>query len=1055
MAELSNTHTVKRLLAGLVTIVASVVPLVMTGWSLGSVASVNVPKAAQQDGQAPVWDDNETKVRPLPLRTTGGRLEKVVGQEWSDTYARSVEIEKVERSLVNELGMGASWDSVKAAITAERSRLQAQEGDPTGATYPYSYSGVESQVAQALSAEAITTSPDKVVELSSALMFQEDAIGSYVVLRRSLAIRPTCDAQLNLAFSLSLATYPDRKAVDKEFRRAAELCSTDATPLMALGRFLIADSRQWDIDSGWKLPDAHIETSAVAVFQEVQTRFPRSSVGYIGEAAAVLDVAEFLEIQGVRRFQARSLFHRVQRVADQVLAQREDPEVLVLKARAQAGLGEFAEAVGTMKNALQKGAKSQDAAMLLQRYLYANRDFEGALNATPESEYQSKQCERLEPWVSFGDRRSVAFWPRGCAQALVDAGGALPGIGGEVGQYVDFIPRSREIDTNDNAIMKFVPRWQLLVLLDRADEVPDEENTDIVVTVEKGDSRAILRQTSSIREAELIYERYQDIFRAAGDFAGAERRIQSWLNNEIPDSPRLLDRLGEVQFLQGKYEEANESFEKAAIAFNDNPGESTGWFYNSSYASKEWSTIKRATALYRLGKLDTAELVLRQPTQSSDERTRLSAYSLRGLIRTELHRWDDAVTDLQEAVAIAERNKNEFINLRHGVDDNNLSVAAFSAGKLQVALDAAQAAVNADDSNPLFLENYALAAESLNRPDEAATAYRKAIDADPGLFSSRTNLGVLLYKQDQRDAARQTLLDAVAHKPDYALGWWNLGIARIKQGSISDWVMGQGLLGMAVSLDHELRGQSLEFIKDTNVYTNSLDLAKPLPPRWSTSGAAQSTLPPFTLSVLAIVLLRGLFAIAGDQVFGQLSERFLSGKRLRRWTEFRVPLAAVLLISTLIATWLIADTAAGSFAGVVMVGVPLLLVLLGYMAIRQLVEDCRHEGNFPGSLLGVGLALVGQSFIPMPVIRGDVVSSRARWLAPIYLATASAVLIAVSMATGLPFARSLGLMGVAMVASVLIPVEPFDGAYAPNDWRATLATAGLLAVTVLEGWSLL
>jgi len=66
--------------------------------------------------------------------------------------------------------------------------------------------------------------------------------------------------------------------------------------------------------------------------------------------------------------------------------------------------------------------------------------------------------------------------------------------------------------------------------------------------------------------------------------------------------------------------------------------------------------------------------------------------------------------------------------------------------------------------------------------DQAAQAYRKAVDAAPEWVEARINLGTTLYQLGRMDEAREHFSIAVEHEPQNALAEFNLGCVLEQEG---------------------------------------------------------------------------------------------------------------------------------------------------------------------------------------------------------------------------------------------------------------------------------
>ncbi len=82
-------------------------------------------------------------------------------------------------------------------------------------------------------------------------------------------------------------------------------------------------------------------------------------------------------------------------------------------------------------------------------------------------------------------------------------------------------------------------------------------------------------------------------------------------------------------------------------------------------------------------------------------------------------------------------------------------------------------------------EWFALGCElELGDPDEARTAYERAIALDPAFVDARINLGRLLHEAGKLDEAEAHYRAAVGAAPNRALPWFNLGLVLWAEGQI-------------------------------------------------------------------------------------------------------------------------------------------------------------------------------------------------------------------------------------------------------------------------------
>jgi tetratricopeptide (TPR) repeat protein len=74
------------------------------------------------------------------------------------------------------------------------------------------------------------------------------------------------------------------------------------------------------------------------------------------------------------------------------------------------------------------------------------------------------------------------------------------------------------------------------------------------------------------------------------------------------------------------------------------------------------------------------------------------------------------------------------------------------------------------------------AAMSAGRLDEAAAAYREALDATPGYAAALNGLGSVLFRQGQVSEAMARFREATQADPDFKMAFFNLGFAARKAG---------------------------------------------------------------------------------------------------------------------------------------------------------------------------------------------------------------------------------------------------------------------------------
>lgn len=120
-------------------------------------------------------------------------------------------------------------------------------------------------------------------------------------------------------------------------------------------------------------------------------------------------------------------------------------------------------------------------------------------------------------------------------------------------------------------------------------------------------------------------------------------------------------------------------------------------------------------------------------------------------------------------------------------------------GRIQMAIESFEKAVDRDDKNPYFLKGLGLAYVKANRLKDAIKAFRKALDLNPYYIDVYNDLGTALILKGDRDEGKQQFLTAFNHpqnptpelsarnmgqalleerRPDQALNWFRTSLQR-------------------------------------------------------------------------------------------------------------------------------------------------------------------------------------------------------------------------------------------------------------------------------------
>lgn len=1063
------------LLAFVFVIAMAVIPaLGATPWARGGVTQPEetIPTLLH------TWPDGE---RRLPLVSPGGRLDQsfpdgVPWQHWFD--GEEPEVAQVVQQMVADSGL----TSIGARLLERDPRPYVEntswrEGEPTHLwTYPYSYPSLQVLLSGAVDENLRFEREAELVDLSSALLFTDRAPAAFALLQRMRSLGNSCEVQVNLAQAVSLGYRPDIGIVDNEFAEAELLCTDDPIAYVAHSRAVLAlETRGDDSILGFKVGDVGQEDKAVALARKAQQSFPSHTAGYLAEATIQLEIATEYAMINHQPFTTRAMFRRARELLLAALPlHAADPTVQFALARAEAGLRNHGAAVRIGRQFLgaftPEAEGDEKAASAVTQWALDAGDAEAAalgLDAQRRPEFGGSHCRSLTNAGFNGAQAAAGLpepgWRANCNVQLMDAtGGELPG-GADIASYTNFIPHHR-LDQPDTDM--------ITVLAGRDSEgwvAPARPGGYDPEQPHFGRGERFLAALNGqwpgppgdlpLRNRDV--EVFQDALRRIGRLDQAESLLRS-AAEEDADVPLLTyDRLGEVLFLQGKFEQAADAFASAAErgAGQATPSRPFPDYWDRDSLSVEWARIKQATALDAAGRTKEAREVLTKLTFPTaydngwppsnyydDQRPRLQelarSFQL-GLIAMKHAQFQEAATWFERALAQCEAWSDTALNpCRSGAQENNLATALMKAGQHERAIELAQRAIGRDPKNPMFVEGLANALEAKGDAEAAAAVYRQATEQDPTQFTAQNNLGVILARQGDLAGAIGRFRQAVAGNPDYPAGWHNLGVAWAATGHFGDSVRSQGALGRAATLDPAFRDADADWVTDTTVYDPGLDLSKPLPKDWA-AGTNRKPLPvAFAIPLLLASALHVVRALVSENLYGRLTEWALGWTRRRPFSSLVVPrwgeLVAVLVCALVLGAgmgstlgWTPWVTAAGFLAS--------LLTVWSYVTTRKLLSSgLTHHASVGGTIVGVLGAPFGVSFAPVPVVEGQV-RPWVRW-APLAVTAALAVIaMGLTMTTGVPVVRAVAQAALLVVGSSLIPIEPFEGTKVPRALSLPLA----------------
>jgi predicted O-linked N-acetylglucosamine transferase (SPINDLY family) len=164
---------------------------------------------------------------------------------------------------------------------------------------------------------------------------------------------------------------------------------------------------------------------------------------------------------------------------------------------------------------------------------------------------------------------------------------------------------------------------------------------------------------------------------------------------------------------------------------------------------------------------------------------------------------------------------------------NNLALAYKSSGQIREAADSFAAALAAKPDYAEAAFNLALLREAMGMHDAAESAYRAAINAREAWASPHGNLGNLLRRLGRLDEAENHLLRASRLEPEDATALVNLALLRIDQATLGE---ARTLAERAASIEPsnahawEAAGTAARLMKDFDAATPLLQRATSLAP---------------------------------------------------------------------------------------------------------------------------------------------------------------------------------------------------------------------------------
>jgi tetratricopeptide (TPR) repeat protein len=959
------------------------------------------------------------------------------------------------RDLPVGLQPGGDLDAAAVALLGESNGTRLLElvradrvGNPRPGVYPYRYPTLEPLLPATLPTADAADLGARLILLDPT-GWGSAARAAYAVLDRARR-EGACDPSLNVLLLVASDFQPVDQYIFEEGARARRACPGDPTPGWLLGQYqstmALPDMRQ-----GGSLDPA----LGVATFDRLVRDVPGSAAAWAGQADALVRLAASTPEQ--QPWVARHRYERA--LAGYRRAARLDPgpEVDMGIARALAGLGRADQAAALQQRAVAAVPPSPLPQAQLLVYLEAARDFERAAGAagrllglatTPPT--GPGLFPELPVGPSFGEREgeygliSLGAGRLAPVSVALDPQPPAPAAAGSV-EDVSFIPdfrpspgligsdrwcgdwaRRRDLvlaGRPAEALVRFPAEFAPLPGHDASCNAARGPELAHIARLELGD-----RRKAPASELNLDDER-QNLWRWAGDLARAERAAREWVA-EASGTPLAVLRLGEIEFLRGRYDDAARDFAAAARRARERS------VPISRYEAR--ALLDRGAALVAAGRREDGEDALRD----ADDVASLASAATQELAAISYHarvQLGEAAreADEPEAAADAYAAARERVPTLKGTEqpfheeqlENNSAIVDIARREYGSAEAASRRALEVDPENPALLMTAGFAAERAGHEDEAIRLNRAALRADATVYPAANDLGVLLARRGDDDAAVVALRRAVGAEPQYALGWFNLGVVLAGMGP-ARLLESQGALARAFQIDPELRDREREPTIDAKTYRTGLDVSRPLPPEW-TFATSQKHAPAKTVGLAALLLAAfTLSRTLGSRAGRSLAETWLApvdratGRMtfLRRLGHPAIAVAATLLVFV---APLARDPSGGmtaALAGVLGLCVLLAVALRG----RSLAGDDGQRTWPPGLLFGLGGAAAGVAWAPLPVL-GEKASPRMHWAAPAALAVIAVPLVIATAWSDIPLTRSLAAAALVMAASLLTPVKPVDG----------------------------
>jgi hypothetical protein len=947
--------------------------------------------------------------------------------------------------------------------------------------------------ASRLAAQLIALSAARSADDASVSRHPDAAPLAYALLVRSRAAGG-CDAETNLLLLLAADDKPHDDLVTAQARAADRACPGDPTPLWLLGQFqsqraVLAGLHGLSDAESQLLPDDRFARAARTA-ELLVARFPGSPDAWLGYGDAQLRAAT--ELGPTQPFTSRADDTRA-------LAAYEDAGRLGAASAARLGQAGALLGLGRPAPALALVPGGEDAERpgpaldLRLRAQEAAHDFAGAFETadhlvqlgTAAFPQAGAAYPRQQPLTS-GAGRWVPLTVRLKAGPTSGSGGGADAVD------QGFLPVFRNVDqvTGDLSACPRLARARAAILEGDPAQARDAGPAAAEGPTGRWCDAADLRGIAAVElgtsvspdgpSSDRAQDERQDLWRWAGQLDHAAAAATAW--DEATGRSQLVPalRVAEVRSLQGGCTDA-----AALFGVADRRGES-GYAITPAQGR---TRLDRAAALLACGRADEGTRLLREVDRDAtaaelDYRTGvfhtpdegvahsydlLSYYARLQLADAErVSGAADAAAEDYAAAAerlpriLGHQANGVFVEddvlVVPGVADNGWALAELARNRPAAAEEHARAAVAADPESSVFLLTLEVAQRQAGHAGPADDTATRLVGLDPTAYPGWNDHAVALAATHHDREAVAALRRAVGARPDYALGWFNLGVLESRRGPVSA-LLSQGAFGRAFAVDPALEQAPRTLTADDHTYATGLDLSRPLPSAWSWVAVEQRR-PTAGLGVLGLVVavlaaMRGVGGPAGSLVnqAGPLADRLiqrvgvLRGRRHVGWA----------VGATLVAFALTALR--GPYDGIFSLFLFLggVACLVGSVLAGRLVFAGRHGARIvqrswvPGLLIGVVSGAFGAPWAPLPYVRGPARAAAIHLVAPLLMVVVGAGLLVESHVTPAPVVRALAIAALTMAVSLLVPVRPLDGARLQGGAAAVGVAAVLFAGLVTLG----